>query len=229
MVDGVALSALDWWVEAGVDTLVDEHPRDWLAAPAKASPAAAPAAAPAEAALPTDLAAFRQWLLTHPGGHGAVADRIDAHGDPAHGTVIVIDMPEREDRAAGRLLSGEIGALFDRMLSAIALDRDRIYLMPMAPARSLTGRLRPDEAAALARLVRHHLALAAPRRLLLLGDAPAQALLGQPAARARDQVHQLDLDGRLVLTVASIHPRLVHERADYRKPAWADLQRFAAL
>ena len=36
-----ALSALDWWREAGVDTLVDEEPRDWLRAPAKAQPAAA--------------------------------------------------------------------------------------------------------------------------------------------------------------------------------------------
>ena len=27
------LSTVDWWREAGVDFLVDEEPRDWLAAP----------------------------------------------------------------------------------------------------------------------------------------------------------------------------------------------------
>ena len=36
----LAASALDWWRDAGVDTLVDDLPRDWFAAPA---PAASPA------------------------------------------------------------------------------------------------------------------------------------------------------------------------------------------
>ncbi len=237
MVDGVALSALDWWAEAGVDVLVDDAPRDWLApapaierSPVPGVPASAPTPLPTPAtALPADLAAFRAWLLIDAAVPGPVAARLDAIGDPAQGDVVVVDMPEAEDRAAGALLSGEVGTLFDRMLGAIGLARASVYLLPLSPARPSIGRLREADLTALTPLLHHHLGLAAPRRLLLLGDAPAQALLRAPAARARDAVHQVEIGGRQVATVASFAPRMVHQSRDYRQPVWADLQRFIAL
>ena len=55
-----AESALSWWEEAGVDTVVGEQPRNWLATPA---PAAAREAEPAPAPavpFPDDLPAFQE-------------------------------------------------------------------------------------------------------------------------------------------------------------------------
>ena len=229
MSDGVALSALDWWAEAGVDVLADDEPRNWLAA--AANPIAAAPAAPAQAAtaLPDTLAAFRAFLLADTALTGGAPGRLDAAGDPTSGIAIVVDMPESEDRTSGSLLSGEVGALFDRMMGAIKLSRDQVYLIPFSPARPTTGRLTEGEIKKLTPLLLHHLALASPRKLLLLGDAPAQALLQRPAAKARDAVHTLKIGAITVPTVASIHPRMVHLRRDYRPLAWADLQRFEAL
>jgi uracil-DNA glycosylase family 4 len=184
---------------------------------------------PAAPALPDTLAAFRTWLLADASVPGAVRGRVDALGDHATGAVIVVDMPEADDRASGTLLSGEVGALFDRMLGAIKLSRADIYLVPFSPSRSTTGRVGDADLATLTSLLRHHLTLAAPKRLLLLGDAPVQALLRMPAAKAREAVHMIEIEGRQVPTVASIHPRLVHLKRDYRPLAWDDLQRFAAL
>lgn len=234
MSDGAALSVLDWWAEAGVDTMIDEIPRDWLAAPAAAesaapSPAAVAPAPPPVAALPTDLAGFRRWLLSDAGVPGPPARRLDAAGDPASATMLVIDMPEADDLAAGALLSGEAGALFDRMLVAIGLDRAAIYLAPFAPARPATGRIGDADCAALALLMRHHLALVRPQRLLLLGDGPARALTGLPLAQARGAVRQVESAAGTIPAIASFHPRFVLGRPDYRRPAWADLQLFMAL
>ena len=58
-----AASALDWWHEAGVDTLVDDTPRDWFAAP---EPLVLPATAPitpvaTPSAMPVLLADFLNW------------------------------------------------------------------------------------------------------------------------------------------------------------------------
>jgi DNA polymerase len=232
--DGLALSALDWWMEAGVDTIVDELPHDWLKADRPAAPeitASAPiaTAAPTVAALPTTLADFRAWLLADAGVPGPAGARIDVTGDPAIGTMVILDMPEADDRATGTLLSGDAGALFDRMLAAMKLDRAAIYLVPFSPARPATGRLNDADCAALARLMRHHIALAAPKRLLLLGDAPAKALLGKPLAQARGPGQSIEIAGASVPTAASFHPRFVLGRPDYRKPAWEDLQLFMAL
>ena len=60
-----AASALAWWQEAGVDTVVGEAPRDWLAAPPQPLPAAAPdAPAAGEEVLPATLASFQAWLTS---------------------------------------------------------------------------------------------------------------------------------------------------------------------
>jgi DNA polymerase len=233
MADSVAVSALDWWAEAGVDTLVDDLPRDWLAAPAPAAPSAqiipilpTPAAA---VNLPETLDALRAFLLADAAIPGPANARIDAAGDPASGIAVVVDMPEAEDRISGKLLSGEVGALFDRMLGAIKLERPQVYLIPFSPARPTTGRLSEAHIKALKPLLLQHLALAAPNKLLLLGDAPVQALLGQPAARARDAEHKVAIGDAEVPTVATIHPRLVAMKREWRPLIWADLQRFEAL
>ena len=228
MYDAVALSALDWWQEAGVDTLVDDAPRDWLAPVAKPAPVAAIPVA-AELVCPDDLAAFRAWLLTDAAIPGAPGARIDAVGDPTAGVMILADMPDLEDRAERRLLGGETGALFDRMLAAIVLDRAAIYLAPFAPARPASGRLDEAQCALLAGVARHHIALVRPARLLLLGEAPVRALTGEGLATARGRVIEVTYPGGPVRAVASFHPRTVRDQPSYRAEAWADLQRFMAL
>ena len=232
MMDGAALSALDWWAEAGVDTLADDLPRNWLsAAPAPDRVDAAPVLpTPATSVtLPDTLAAFRAFLLSDAQIPGPANARIDALGDPASGVVMVVDMPEAEDRASGSLLSGEVGALFDRMLGAIKLDRSQLYLIPFSPARPTTGRLSEADVKKLKPFLLHHLALVAPQKLLLLGDAPVQALLRQPAAKARDAEHAVPIGASTVTTVATIHPRLVAMKREWRPLVWADLQRFEKL
>jgi uracil-DNA glycosylase family 4 len=236
--DGLALSALDWWVEAGVDTIVDDLPYDWLstarppvteaATPNPNAPISAPAAANANA-LPATLVEYRRWLIADAPIPGPPDARIDALGDAATGTMVIVDMPEAEDRTSGTLLSGDAGALFDRMLAAMKLDRAAIYMAPFSPARPAIGRLGDADCKAFAPLMLHHIALAAPKRLLLLGDAPARALLGKTLAQARGETRSIDIAGVAVPAIASFHPRFVLERPDYRKPAWADLQMFMAL
>jgi len=230
VMDGLALSALDWWAEAGVDMLVDESPRDWLArAPTPALPStSAVAAEPAAPAPPADLPAFRRWLLTDPSVPGPPRARHDAQGDPAGGVMVITDMPEPADRGTGALLTGEPGALFDRMLAAIGLDRGTLYLAPFTPARPATAKLSKDACHLLHRMMERHLALAAPKRLLLLGDAPSCSLLDQPVTQARGRVHELRVDGLTIPTVATFPPRLV-EGAERRRLAWADLQLFRNL
>lgn len=244
--DRLALSALDWWEEAGLDVFVDESPRDWLApvvaiplpsinAHAPTAPAEAPAAAAPQPSYPADLPAFRAWLLADGAIPGRPSARLDAMGDPASGTMILLDMPEAEDRIARSLLSGELGTLFDRMLGAMGLSRETIYLAPFSPARSPSGSLDARAAAPLAAAARHHIALAAPRRLLLMGAAPTRALLGIDTSEARGGVRQLQIEGASVPTVATFPPRFINQatstedRTARRKTIWEDLQTFMTL
>lgn len=64
-----------------------------------------------------------------------------------------------------------------------------------------------------------HIHLVKPRRLLLFGDAPARALLGEPLARARGRVHRIEG----VRAVATFHPRWLLQRPSDKALAWRDL------
>ena len=234
-----AASALEWWRDAGVDTLADEAPRDWTAAPpAPPEPprrrSGAQAVTEAVATpLPDTLADFTVWRTGPDAPEAEWSGRpIAASGNPTADIMIVVDLPDREDSDAGVLLSGAAGRLFDRMLAAIGRDRASVYLAPMCSVRPIAGRIAPEIEARLVAIVRHHVTLVAPKRLLLLGNAPSRALTGTDVARARGSLHSINLaDGKVPVTVdvvASFHPRLLLERPAEKARAWKDLQMLIA-
>ena len=214
-----AASALDWWQEAGVDTFVGEEPRDWLGAKAKAAPAEAP---PPPAVLPATLDAFHDWLATSPDlPFAAPSARRDLPaGDPGSGLMVLVDMPSPE----GGLLAGKAGALFDRMLVAIGRGRESIYLASLSPIRTPTGTIDARSAARLAEIARHHIALAAPRTLLMFGDICGKALVGAPVAGARGKWHEIPTGNGPVKTLVTISPEKLDEMPAMKKLAWSDLQ-----
>lgn len=232
-----AASVLGWWIEAGVDWIVDDSPRDWLRPQPPAAPAApaaeqrgpgdAPAAPPAPArALPTTLAAMQAWLAAGdylPGAPPATR-RVAPAGAAESGLMIVTDLPDAGDADAGQLLSGAAGRLFDRMLAAIGRDRASVYLAPLSPARPPAGRIAAGEATALAQIMRRHIALAAPQRVLLMGATPARLLLGLDLPAARGRLHDLNLDGGTVAAVTTFHPRFLLDQPACKADAWADLR-----
>lgn len=214
-----AVSTLDWWREAGVDVLVEETSRDWLAraAPIEARPVAVPDA------LPETLAEFLAWRV------GAAAPEaawrgvsIAATGPLDAELMVLVDCPDRGD--ADCLLSGPAGKLFDRMLGAMGVSRDAVHLAAVCARRPVAGRMPREVEAELQRLARHHLGLLAPRRLLLMGDAAARALLGTEVLRARGRLHTVNHEGGETAAVATFHPRLLLERPAQKADAWKDLQ-----
>lgn len=220
-------SALEWWRDAGVDCEIDEHPRDWLArAP---SPDKLPAAVCEELVeaftLPETLAAFAEWRLgagTPEAGWPGKA--LGTQGSAASGLMIVVDMPDREDDAAGALLSGAAGRLFDRMLAAIGRDRTSVYLTALSVKRPPASRVTDETGEKLEAIIRHHLSLAAPKRVLALGNAVSRALTGLDVADARGSLRAINHDGGTSEVVASFHPRFLLERPPAKADAWRDLR-----
>ena len=224
-----ASSTLLWWQEAGVDMIVGETPRDWLNPASAAAPCAALPSAPKEVPaenLPDTLETFQTWLRDSPSLPLAApsAPRIGPSGDPASGLMILVDMPSAQDVAAGTLLSGESGALFDRMLKAIGRSRETVYLAPLSPVRTATGRLDAGSAALLADIARHHAGLAAPKALLLFGDACAKALVGAAVAGARGKWHEIETKAGKLKTLVTIRPEKLMTQPALKKLAWEDLQ-----
>lgn len=225
-------SLIGWWQDAGLDVLVDEAPRDWLAqAERPASRVVAPAipapsrpAATVESALPETLSAFQAWLAASDGIAMPLTARVAPSGDPASALMVLVDLPEADDTATGRLLSGPAGQLFDKMIAAIGRDRDSLYMAAMAPGRPAGGYVDKASAALFGKLARHHVALAKPRALLLMGEQPSRAFLDLGFVEARGRTHDIKLPGGATTAVATFHPRTLLQHPEQKRRAWEDLQ-----
>ena len=235
-----AAAALAWLAMAGVDTAVDDAPRNWLAAPqrpADVTPATAPrpsdAAPKARAAAPHTLATPAITADDLPGLDAALAmfdhplrrndiAPILVSGAPLSGIMIICDQPEPEDSPAAVLRS--------RMLAAIGLDAGNSALLHRLPWPTTGARApRSDELATFAPFVARALQLTRPRLLLALGQAAA-ALAGDSmaVASARGRWAEVSIDGVAVPLLATLHPRLLLTQPLRKREAWTDLQAFAA-
>jgi len=224
-------SALSWWQLAGVDVMVDDAPRGWLKNSASVSnqahvPDAVAAAQAADVvALPATIEAFSGWIR-HPENLSDLGTRRPAPlGRIAGGLMLLTDMPDTEDCEADMLVAGTAGRLLDAMLGAIGRDRASVYLASLAPGRPASGRLAAPLEAELARLARHHIALARPRLVLLLGDATIRAMIGTSLAEARNSIHGINLDGGTLPAIATFHPRFLLQQPARKADAWADLRK----
>jgi DNA polymerase len=211
-------SLIGWWVEAGVDAPVSEFPRDWLRRNELSMPVPEIIAVTAE--RPESFGAFQHWLavgsnlpMDRPG-----AIRVAPYGIEDSKLMLLSDLPAREDAAEGKPIGGESWSLTQRMLVAIGIEPEEAYVASLSCFHSPGARFN-GELDACAAIARDHIRLAKPERLLLFGDAPARALLGEPLARARGRVHRIEG----VRTVATFHPRWLLQRPSDKALAWRDL------
>jgi uracil-DNA glycosylase len=228
-------SALEWWRDAGVDVELQEAPRDWLARiPAPAAPApfpfdaTAPAApAIARAPMPDTLAAFEAWRIgADAPDFGWSSRRFAGSGSAvASGLMVLVDMPERDD--SDRLLDGAAGRLFDRMLAAVGHSRESVYLAPLCVARPVSGQIPSEVEAGLAEIAWRWVELVAPKRLLLLGNAPSRALAGANVATGRGCLSDVNRENMTMQAVSSYHPRFLLEQPARKADTWIDLQLWA--
>ena len=244
------LALLDWQVALGADEAIGDVPVDRYALEtpaAKPVPVAvdrgrpppppipapesfdAPALAREAAEGASDLEALRAaqegfTLCTLKRG---ARNFVWAEGDPAARVMIVGEAPGRAEDQAGRPFVGPQGALLDRMLAAIGLDRtatapDRAaYLLHVLPWRTAgTAMPQPEDLAMMVPFLERHVALAQPDVLVLMGNAPCQALLGR-AGITRMRGQWAEVLGRPALPM--MPPEMLLTQPAAKRDAWADL------
>ena len=200
-------AAVQWWRDAGVDLDVLDEAADWLAATeVPGETAATEAAAPAPvlpkappppprerlggdpAGWPQDLAAFQAWWLTEPSlDAGQVEGRVAPRGAAGAEVMVLVDHPDSED--GERLLSGPRGRLLDAILSAWRVDQKATYVASLLPRHMPLPDWEGLQAAGLGELTLHHVALAAPKRLITFGSH-VSSLLGHNPAKSAETLQQ---------------------------------------
>lgn len=203
-------AALHWWRLAGVDCDFAEDATDWLAEPNVPQPqvpqdnqVARKADEHVEAKSqnseridllgknpPADLEAFQRFWLEAPGldaigPRGRVAPRGPANADLM---VLVIDPEERDSE---RLLGGPQGALLSNMLAAMGMGEDEVYIASALPRHTPMADTASLAAGGMDAVVLHHIALAAPRRVVAFG-ANIPPFLGHALAKDLSSLREIN-------------------------------------
>ncbi|MCW5729119.1 MAG: uracil-DNA glycosylase [Alphaproteobacteria bacterium] len=205
-------------------------PRQPAAAVASAllAPGEAAARAAGLAADCPDLASLREALQAFDGCalKDTATQLVFSDGNPAADVMLVGEAPGREEDRLGRPFVGESGQLLDRMLAAIGLDRDKVYITNIVPWRP-PGNRSPsqEETAACLPFLRRHIELIAPRILVPLGGVAAATLLerGDGITRLRGRWYDYPMAGRLLPALPMFHPAYLLRTPAGKRETWRDL------
>ncbi len=248
LMDGMttdALEALRLQLEWGADEALLDAPCDRFApAPPKPTPNKQPALAAAPARVLAPAPALAAKAAAAAGSLAALQAAIDAFdhcplratasrtvapdGNADAGLVLVGEAPGADDDRAGRAFSGAAGATLDRVLASAGLAREAMLLSFLVPWRPPGGRA-PNESEIAACLPFMHrlLALARPRRLVLLGAGPLRALTGETGGlrQARGRWTHAVVPGlpEPVAALPMLAPELWLKTGMNRQSAWTDL------
>jgi DNA polymerase len=149
-----------------------------------------------------------------------------ADGNPAAPVMLIGEAPGRDEDLRGLPFVGRSGQLLDRMLAAIGLDRDTVYITNLLPWRP-PGNRKPTTAEMTICLpfLERHIALQDPKVLVFLGGTAAGALLGvtDGIMRLRGRWLNYDLGGRVVPALPMFHPAFLLRQPARKREAWTDL------
>ena len=144
-------------------------------------------------------------------------------GHPDAQLMLIGEGPGSEEDRQGLPFVGPAGALLTRILQAIELRRDEVYIANVVKCRPPRNRdPKPDEVSACRGFLERQIALVQPNVIVALGRVAAQALLDTSASlgslRGRwHKVHGVD-------TRVTYHPAALLRHERWKRPTWEDMK-----
>lgn len=143
---------------------------------------------------------------------------------PADARLLVVgEGPGKTEDETGRPFVGRAGELLTKILEAIELPRDRVYICNVVKCRPPDNRLpQYDEITACVPYLYRQIELVKPSVILAMGGTAAQTLLNtkQSLGALRNQVHRL----RGIPLIVTYHPAALLRNPNWKRPTWDDVR-----
>ena len=153
-------------------------------------------------------------------------------GNPEARVMIIGEAPGAEEDRQGRPFVGAAGQLLDRMLAAIGLDRQSVYITNLLFWRP-PGNRNPTaaEVAACLPFLERQVELVDPSHLLLLGASSVRTLLARQDGilklRGRWVHYQHAALARPIPAMPTLHPAYLLRQPAQKRLAWRDFLAFS--
>jgi DNA polymerase len=219
----VAMAAwLEHLRDMGVEALRLPIPASFPAARQPSRQEALPRASEAAAALKVirdDIGDCRRCRLSASRTH-----IVFGVGNPAAELMFVGEGPGADEDAQGEPFVGRAGQLLTRIIEAMGMKREQVYIANVVKCRPPGNRLpEEDEVASCVGFLMRQIAAIRPRIVVTLGGLAAQTLLrtSTPISRLRGVFR--DLQGTLVMP--TFHPAFLLRNPNRKREVWEDMQK----
>ena len=148
-------------------------------------------------------------------------------GDCNSKIMIVGEGPGQKEDEIGKPFVGDAGMLLNKMLKAINIKRDKIYITNVVNYRPSNNR--KPTAAEINRYstyLREHISIINPKILIIMGSTAMEALVGNniKISKDRGKWKEIIIKNKTFTSIVTFHPAYLLRQPDQKKYSWIDLK-----
>ena len=141
--------------------------------------------------------------------------------------MIVGEGPGEKEDEVGKPFVGDAGNLLNKMLSAINIKRESVYITNVVNYRPPNNRKPlPSEINRYSIYLREHISLINPKILIIMGSTAMEALVGSniKISKERGKWKEIIIKDKTYLSIITFHPAYLLRQPDQKKYSWSDLK-----
>lgn len=149
-------------------------------------------------------------------------------GNPKARLVLIGEAPGADEDEKGEPFVGRAGQLLNKILAAVQLRREDVYICNILKCRPPNNRdPLPQEAASCEPYLKKQLEIIEPKLIMCLGRIAGQTLLKTNASLTELRKNVYQYQGIKVLV--TFHPAALLRNPNWKRPAWEDVQKMRKM
>ena len=148
-------------------------------------------------------------------------------GNPKSQIMLVGEGPGEKEDIQGKPFVGDAGILLNKMLNAIKIKREDVYITNVVNYRPPNNR-KPEisEINRYSVFLREHISIINPKILILMGSTAMEAIFGQKLkiSKERGKWKETLINQKTYLSILTFHPAYLLRQPDQKKFSWEDLK-----
>ena len=155
------------------------------------------------------------------------ANMVFSDGNPKSKIMLIGEAPGANEDEEGLPFVGRAGALLDKMLAAIDLNRKKVYISNIINYRPPDNRRPTDEEIKrYLPFITKHIEIINPKILVLLGSTAMNALVGNEfvISKMRGKWIEKKFGNCKTSVIVTFHPAFLMRQPTQKKMAWIDLK-----
>tara|TARA_B100002049_G_C16051282_1_gene363604 strand:+ start:301 stop:990 length:690 start_codon:yes stop_codon:yes gene_type:complete len=141
--------------------------------------------------------------------------------------MIVGEGPGEKEDEIGKPFVGDAGNLLNKMLSAINIKRESVYITNVVNYRPPNNRKpSPAEINRYSTYLREHILIINPKILIIMGSTAMEAVVGNniKISKERGKWKEIIIKDKTYASIITFHPAYLLRQADQKKYSWSDLK-----